>query len=603
MKGVAVAVGAGSRRFFWLDPSFGMRASSPSGGLGTDLRFGGIFTSVPAATSSMQRRDPVVVAREATVAGGAEAGAALDDRPGMTIPEGGGGRAAGGHVRPGLHDDVGGIRPMAERLDMFGLGLDYAMYHKSRWADHGENDLSAWQRLDGIFTSAPAAIAWGANRLDVFGVGMDHAMYSKKRVGGGAWTPEWQRLGGTFTSTVSPVSRGQNRLDIFARGEDFTLRGNHTDGGAWFGWQNHGGSLASPPVAISWGADRLDIFAIFNDGTLRHRWWDGQVWNEWEVLPGSGVYTGEPAAVSWSAGRMDVFAVGAADRRLYHSWFSNDTWSRPELLGLGTQEKLIGSASAISPAPNRLEVFAPVESRNIRIGTWDGQAWQFGSAGATIRLPSRYAMSVDYVKVETTRALNADTDAAVASVAPGNAPVQTKTQWIGELGALGSPKQAQTNLLKFESVAVDLAEPMSFSYMVVNNGHAPQNKILNALASASDSLNLSGSKSMQEDIANRIVKFASVKLLGAISVSIPVVGSVLSLAENWLMDKLIGAIFESCDGIVAVEMRAMMGRDLFEMTDNGKETVTVTTEHAGTDSPTACGANSRYKVTWTIKPL
>lgn len=400
------------------------------------------------------------------------------------------------------------------------------------------------------------------------------------------------------------ISRGPNQLDLFARGADFTLRGNQTDGTTWFGWQNHGGMLASPPVAVSWGPDRIDVFAIFKDGALWHRWWDGQIWNEWESLDGN--YTGEPAAVSWSPGRLDVFTVDASDRSLRHHWFTGDTWSVPEGINIGSQEGLAESPTVVSTAPNRLEIFVPTLSEQIRIGKWDGQSWQFGSAGVgpggtTFRMPSRYRLSVDHVRVRTTRALNADTDAAVASVAAGNASVRTKTQWIGEIGGLGSPDSSQTNLLDFEPVTVDLAEPMSFSYLVVNNGHAAKDKILAALANAGDSLSLTGSSSMQEDIAKGIAQIVSVKILEALTV--PVIGSIVGPIESWLMDKLIDVLFESCDGVVAGELRAMMGRDLFILTDNGKKTVTVTTKHAGTDSPTICGDNSEYEVTWSIKPL
>jgi hypothetical protein len=137
----------------------------------------------------------------------------------------------------------------------------------------------------------------------------------------------------------------------------------------------------------------------------------------------------------------------------------------------------------------------------------------------------------------------------------------------------------------------------------VNNGHAPQDKILAALANAGNSLSLAGSSSMQEDIAKGVVQFISVRILDAIALSIPVVGSILGVIESWIMGKLIEAAFESCDGVVAVEMRAMMGRDLFILTDNGRKTVKVTTPHKGTDSPTVCGARSDYEVKWTIKPL
>jgi hypothetical protein len=212
-------------------------------------------------------------------------------------------------------------------------------------------------------------------------------------------------------------------------------------------------------------------------------------------------------------------------------------------------------------------------------------------------------MSVDGVKVNTTRALNSDTDAAMVTVKAGNVASQTRTQWIGSIGGLTEPKSQQTNRLEIEPITVDLAEPMSFSYLVVNNGHADRDKIMAALAAAGDSLNLAGSSSMQEDIGKGIVNFVSVKLAAAISVAVPVVGPILGVAEGWLMDKLSSAAFASCDGLVAAEMRAMMGRDLFIQTGNGTHPLHVVTRHPGTDSPASCGANSSYDVTWTITPL
>ena len=42
-----------------------------------------------------------------------------------------------------------------------------------------------------------AVVAWGPNRLDVFGLGTDNAMYHKAWMGSG-WQAQWEDLGGTF---------------------------------------------------------------------------------------------------------------------------------------------------------------------------------------------------------------------------------------------------------------------------------------------------------------------------------------------------------------------------------------------------------------------
>jgi hypothetical protein len=51
-----------------------------------------------------------------------------------------------------------------------------------------------------VFSSPPAVASWGENRLDIFGLGMDGAMYHKAW-DGTAWKPSltgWESLGGIF---------------------------------------------------------------------------------------------------------------------------------------------------------------------------------------------------------------------------------------------------------------------------------------------------------------------------------------------------------------------------------------------------------------------
>ena len=143
MKAIA-ATKLGSRRdFFWLDNNYSMNTQSPVMGAGFNLNFGGIFTSPPAAVM-MNAHAPVVI------------------HP-----------VADPNAAPATGPVIG---PLTPRLDLFGLGLDYAMYHKRFWGAFDQNDFQTpWQSLDGIFTSAPAAIDWGNERVDVFGLGLDHA--------------------------------------------------------------------------------------------------------------------------------------------------------------------------------------------------------------------------------------------------------------------------------------------------------------------------------------------------------------------------------------------------------------------------------------------
>ena len=613
MKGIAATATSGEINFFWLDSGFAMHGYFAPG----LPILGGYFTSPPVAVSSLVRRSvisttgnagalmdaPAARADIATPAPAPQAATAALAAGATIVSRGGASTVlstgASQSSAPGLSvvGVIGGEFITVKQFDLFGLGTDYAMYHKRYEGDVTANDPSGWTSLGGIFTSAPAAIAWGNGRVDVFGLGTDHAMF-QKTANGGEWSANWVRLGGTFTSAASLVVSGSS-LNLFARGNDFTLRGSQTtDGSTWSDFENHGGNLASPPAAVSWGANRIDVFAVFNDGSLNHIWWDGQIWNEWENL--GGAYMGEPAAVSWAVGRLDVFVKGS-DGQLHHHWFDNNTWAVPEVLNVLGGAQVADSPTAISTGANEINVFVPTTTNEIIETIWNGESWGGGTGVSGVRLPWRYGFSVDYVTASKTRAFLTDTDAAVGAVTPGNAAIQTAVQWIGDIGG-PDPSQAQTNLIDVVPVTIDLAEPMSFNYQVVNNGHAAQSAILTALASGGTSLGLAGTASMEETIGEGIAKIVTVTIQSATKINIPVVGSIVSAIEGWLLSQLTSIVFANCDGIVAVEMRAMMGSDLLKLVGNGAQKFTTTTTHQGTDSATGCGSNSVYEVTWSIAP-
>jgi hypothetical protein len=55
-----------------------------------------------------------------------------------------------------------------------------------------------------LYSYPPAAVSWGSNRLDIFGLGTDGAMYHKAW-DGSRWHPstlDWERLGGVFLGGV-----------------------------------------------------------------------------------------------------------------------------------------------------------------------------------------------------------------------------------------------------------------------------------------------------------------------------------------------------------------------------------------------------------------
>jgi hypothetical protein len=207
-------------------------------------------------------------------------------------------------------DDIAGIRSLysyppaavswaANRLDIFGLGTDEAMYHKAWDGSSWRPSITDWERLGGILRSPQSVASWAANRLDIFGLGTDKAMYHKWFDRG--WRPsitDWERLGGICASPPAAVSWGSNRLDIFGLGTDKAIFHKAWDGSRWHpsttDWERLGGIFTSPPAAVAWAANRLDIFGLGTDGAMYHKAWDGSRWHpstlDWERL--GGVFLG-----------------------------------------------------------------------------------------------------------------------------------------------------------------------------------------------------------------------------------------------------------------------------------------------------------------------
>jgi hypothetical protein len=83
---------------------------------------------------------------------------------------------------------------------------------------------------------------------------------------------------------------------------------------------------------------------------------------------GGGNFINSASAVSWAANRLDIFMIGA-DGNLYHSSWNGSGWGGPENLGGGN---FINSPSAVSWAANRLDIFTLGWDGNLYHKSWDG---------------------------------------------------------------------------------------------------------------------------------------------------------------------------------------------------------------------------------------
>ena len=132
--------------------------------------------------------------------------------------------------------------------------------------------------------SSSPVVAWGANRLDVFVLGTDRALYHKWW-NGAAWGPSltgYEAMGGVCTSAPQVVAWGPNRLDVFVTGTDSALYHKWWNGAAWgpslTGYENMGGVCVGDPRIVAWGANRLDVFVLGTNRALYHKWWNGAAW-------------------------------------------------------------------------------------------------------------------------------------------------------------------------------------------------------------------------------------------------------------------------------------------------------------------------------------
>ncbi len=200
---------------------------------------------------------------------------------------------------------------------------------------------SAWvTNAAANFVNEPmvSAVAWSSNRIDLFGRGIDGALYHKAwdstlPVGSdnSHWYPSmfgWEYRGGFISGTPEAVSWGPNRLDVFVRGGDnnpqtdndasMSLWHHYWDGSSW-NWQNLGGVLAAHPAVVSWAPNRIDVIGVGNDGQMYHLAGDGTSFGGWEAVAGSGgpsSFLGPVKAISVANENFDVYATGV-DGLLY----------------------------------------------------------------------------------------------------------------------------------------------------------------------------------------------------------------------------------------------------------------------------------------------
>jgi hypothetical protein len=233
----------------------------------------------------------------------------------------------------------------SNRLDIFTVGGDHAMYHRA-WDG---SVWEPWEDLAGYSSAAPAAVSQAPNRINIFTISTNNDIFHRAW-DGSVWEPWDDMREYGAEDGVAVASWGPERLDLFTIGADQNLYHQSWNDGAWGPLGGLGGPFISAPAAVSWGPNRIDVFALGTDHAVYHRAWDGSGWSSnWEALGAYGLYG--LAAASWGPNRLDLFVIGG-DHGMYHrSW--NGVWSGWEEQG----GYYTSAPAAVSWRPDRIDVF------------------------------------------------------------------------------------------------------------------------------------------------------------------------------------------------------------------------------------------------------
>jgi hypothetical protein len=154
------------------------------------------------------------------------------------------------------------VRDAANRLEVFALGTDNAVYWTRRMTANGTTWIP-WSTLGGNFQS----VTVGRNAdlsLEVFALRFDGAVWTMSQTGPlGSWN-NWMSLGGNVRSIVLGSNR-DGRLEVFAVGQDYQVyaiaQTAPSESAAWTWWFGLGGTADTLSVGnLSDG--RLQIAAL-----------------------------------------------------------------------------------------------------------------------------------------------------------------------------------------------------------------------------------------------------------------------------------------------------------------------------------------------------
>jgi hypothetical protein len=210
-----------------------------------------------------------------------------------------------------------------ERLEVFGVGSDHAIWHIPQTSRGG--GWGGWSSLGGQVISDPTVVTNGpagplAFCLEVFVIGGDQAVWHNfQTTPGGSWSG-WQSLGGSMTGDLAVGRNNDGRLEVLARGTDNALwdLAETAPGGPWSSWVSLNGVISSDPSVDINNDGRLEAFVRGGDSALWHivQVSAGGNWGDWSSL--GGVLANGPTAARAYPGLLTAFIEGFYDTSLWY---------------------------------------------------------------------------------------------------------------------------------------------------------------------------------------------------------------------------------------------------------------------------------------------
>jgi hypothetical protein len=203
---------------------------------------------------------------------------------------------------------------------------------------------------------------------------------------------------------------------------------------------------------------------------------------------------------------------------------------------------------------------------------------------------------LDNFIINNPRSLGKDTDYCTVSVTVGNNAPVTKTQAVGDVG----DGTHALNLAVQVNIPDNVPTPVVFSYLIVNNGHGNHADVQKGIEASLALIGKEGAQAIAKQIAQPIGDAVGTAIGASIGTAVvPLVGTALGAIAGFVVGEIGGLLFANCDGTVAAGVRAFVSGDLLSKTASG-HTIREGVDHPGTDSPSGCGANSKYATNTTI---